>query len=457
MITNILKPTIETVNIELTPYRKDLSSEQNALWMQKNASKMKELGKDPLVWYNGIYIPPYLIDSFMLSTNEFCPSLHIVFRDETKQMVNLGFALDNTIISLYIDSRTKDASGSSILRPIRMDFKIIDFDFDDEENLFRINGIPNIDGLYIQRIKSYTNMTSYDTLKALAKDMHLGFNSNIQNTTDNMNWLNFSLENHTFIKDVTKRAYKSDNSFFDSFIDFYYNLNFIDVEQCFKESLDIKGVLTSSEEGIEEDKSQIVDDLYITSSKYLKNRYNNLYESFTIHNNSTKVSLDNGYTEQIHYYDKTGNWKQKGGTFLRFDLQTNTDGKGIILKSSPNDVGESGFFKRNTKKVYVQPLDVDNTHKNFNFAFILNEYNKAEIDKIQISVIMRTPNYNFYKFQKIKVYVMNPVLGEESTMNERLTGGWLIKEINLIYDTENGMSQELIMSKRELSAGDFNF
>ena len=300
-------------------------------------------------------------------------------------------------------------------------------------------------------------MTSYDTLKALAKDMHLGFNSNIQNTTDNMNWLNFSLENHTFIKDVTKRAYKSDNSFFDSFIDFYYNLNFIDVEQCFKESLDIKGVLTSSEEGIEEDKSQIIDDLYITSSKYLKNRYNNLYESFTIHNNSTKVSLDNGYTEQIHYYDKTGNWKQKGGTFLRFDLQTNTDGKGIILKSSPNDVGESGFFKRNTKKVYVQPLDVDNTHKNFNFAFILNEYNKAEIDKIQISVIMRTPNYNFYKFQKIKVYVMNPVLGEESTMNERLTGGWLIKEINLIYDTENGMSQELIMSKRELSAGDFNF
>jgi len=142
---------------------------------------------------------------------------------------------------------------------------------------------------------------------------------------------------------------------------------------------------------------------------------------------------------------------------LRFDLQTNTDGKGIILKSSPNDVGESGFFKRNTKKVYLQPLDIDNTHKNFNFALILNEYNKAEIDKIQISVILKTPNYNFYKFQKIKVYVMNPILGEQSTMNERLTGGWLIKEINLIYDRENGLSQELIMSKRELSAGDFNF
>lgn len=457
MISDVIKPTISVKQIELQPYRKDINQTAQDYWNERYGLKINEIGKDPLLWYNGIYIPPYLIDSFYLTSNDFLPSIQVYFKDETAEMINSGFAMDNTIISLYIDSRTKDDSGSPALRPIRMDFKITDYYYIEEDNLFYVQGIPDIDKLYIQNIKSYPQKTSFQCLKELCQDIKLGFRSNVADTNDSMTWLNMSLENHTFIKDVTKRAYKGDNSFFNCFVDYYYSLNFVDVEQCMKESLDQKGLLTASDEGIEEPNVQIVDDLYIISSKYYNNRYNNLYESYEVINQSTKISIDNGYKSIVHYYDRTGNWNQKAGTFLRFNLETNTDGKGIVMKSYPNDTKDDGFFKINTKRIYLQPLDIDNTHQNFNFAYVLNEYNNTELDKVKIRVTMRNPNFNFYKFQKIKVNVMNISAGQEEILNERLTGGWLIKEINYYYTPEEGLKQELDMIKRELSAGDYTF
>jgi len=142
---------------------------------------------------------------------------------------------------------------------------------------------------------------------------------------------------------------------------------------------------------------------------------------------------------------------------LRFNLETNTEGRGIIMKSFPNDTSENGFFNTNTKSVYLPTLDIDNTHSNYNFADILNERNMEELDKVTIKITMREPNFNFYKFQKIRVVVMNVNFGQDSSINERLTGGWLIKSINYYYDNTTQLKQELVMIKRELSAGDFDF
>ncbi len=457
MISEISKPTITVKEIEITPYGEGANKSAKEYWEEKYGIRINELGKEPIVWYNGIYIPPYLIESFYLQSNEFLPSLQIYFRDETYEMINKGLAMDNTIISIYIDSRTKDTAGSPVLRPIRMDFKIMKYDYMEDKNLFYIYGLPDIDNLYIQSIKSYPQKTSFETLKSVASFLKLGFRSNVQGTSDTMTWLNMSLENHQFIKNTTDRAYKGDNSFFTSFIDFYYSLNFVDVEQSLKESLEQKGVLTSSSEGMEEADTQKIENLYIISSRYYENRYNNMYESYEVMNQSTEISLDNGYKTIIHYYDRTANWEQRAGTFLRFTLETNTDGKGIILKGTPNDTSENSFFNKNIKREYIQPLDIDNTHKNFNFAFILNQYNNTELDKVSIKVTMRDPNFNFYKYQKIRVVVMSVSAGNELVENERLSGGWMIKSINFFYSPKKGVKQELIMIKRELSAGDFNF
>ena len=457
MITSVSNPSITVKNIELQSYNPNLNQDIENYWTEKYGIRTHELGREPLLWYNGIYIPPTMIDSLVLSSGEFTPSLQVYFKDETSELINTGFALDNTIISLYIDSRTKDSDSSPALRPIRMDFKITEYAHLEEENMFYVEGLPNVDGLFLQKIKSYPNMTSFDCLHNVAQSIGLGFRSNVSTTNDAMTWLNLSLENHAFIKDVTKRVYKSENSFFTSFIDFYYSLNLIDIEQCMRESIKQKGILTMSDEGMGEADTQLVDDLYITSKKFYDNRYNNVYESYELSNQSTKISLDNGYTTIVHYYDTSGNWNQRAGSFLRFNLQTNSDNKGIVLKSYPNDTSPNGYYKKNIKRVYLQPFDISNTHQNFNYALILNEFNYNELDKVKITVTMRTPNFNFYRYQKIKVVVMNLVAGHDDMINERLTGGWLIKEINFIYTPEDGLKQELEMIKRELSDGDYTF
>lgn len=454
MINSLTQPKIKVKQIEISPYVKSDNQAVNDYWIKQYAPQINNIGKNPLVWYNGIHISEESIVSFYLNSDNFFPILQMYFTDDTSQMISNAFAQDDTIISIFIDSRVKDSGNAMVLKPIRMDFKLTDYSFNEEDKTYYIQGIPDIDDLYIQNIKTYKDKTSFETLKQVASELKLGFNSNVTNTSDKMNWLNMNLENYQFIKDVTKKSYKDDKSFFTSFIDYYYCLNHINVEQSLQESLDVKGVLTYGDEGIDEANSQLVTDLYIMSGKDMTTRYNNLYETYEILNKSTKISVKNGYRTNIHYYDRTGNWKERAGTFVRFNLETNTDGRGIIMKGKVDDT--TGFYKKNVKSVYMPILDVDNVHKNYNFASVLNEKNLEELDKVSIKVTMRTPNFNFYKYQKIRLFIMNVNIASE-IVNKRLSGGWLIKSINYYYGLDANLTQELIMVKRELSVEDFDF
>jgi len=461
MITIRRQPTIEVIPIEISPTSNITNEEEIDFFKDTHSGSISMIGKNPLLWYNGYQIPSELINSFHLDTNGFLPRLRVYFYDQTNEMISSGFALDNTIISLYIDSRTKDSGQNPALRPIRMDFKIVDYGHIEEQKLFFVQGVPNIDGLYLQNIESYRNQTSFQVLETLSERIKLGFSSNMSFTSDSMNWLNMSIEQFEFIREITSKAYINDNSFVTSFIDYYYCLNYINIETQFAENInEHQGILTLSGEGIDESRSQIVSDLFLVSKNVYETRYNNIYDSYEVLNKSTKVSIKNGYRTELHYYDRTGNWEQKAGTFLKFIIETNTDGQGIVLKSFPNDTTDDGFFNKNSKNIYLPPIDIDNTHVNYNYADILNAYNLDEIDKISIKVTLTNPNFNFYKYQKIKVVIFENVLGKQDSnliINQRLSGGWLIKAINFNYSPETGLKQDLVMVKRELSPdGNFN-
>lgn len=456
MITVKLEPKITVRPLELTTVG---NTNKNAVeyFNERYGSNLSLIGKEPVVFYNGITIPTGSIISFYLDNRDFIPVLNIYFKDQSDMMISNTFALDNTIISIFIDSRTKDENMVSDLSNIRMDFKLVEYSYDDEEGIFFIKGVPDIDDLYVQKLKSYPKMTSYNALLEVAKDSKIGFSSNIDDSSDSMTWMNPNIENFQFIEDVTERSYKSDNSFFTSFIDYNYNLNFIDVEKALQESLDIDAIYTYANEGINESNTKTIDKLFIVNSKHYDSKYNNLYESFEIVNKSTRISINNGYRKIVHYYDKTGNWDQRAGAFFRFNLETNTDNRGISMKSFPDDTKDDGFFKKNIKNVYDSPVDIDNVHKNFVIAKYINTYNNEELNKVMIKVTMREPNFNLYKYQKIKTVVMKILSSGESAVNERLSGGWLIRAINFYYEPEIGLKQELFMTKRELSVDDFEF
>ena len=123
------------------------------------------------------------------------------------------------------------------------------------------------------------------------------------------------------------------------------------------------------------------------------------------------------------------------------------------MKSFPDDTTDTGFFNTNKKSIYLPPLDVDNVHKNYNYADILNNYNLEEINKVSIKVTLTEPNYNFYKYQKTKVIIFENTMSKNKNLyiNNRLSGSWLITAINFKYVPSVGLKQELIMVKRELN------
>jgi hypothetical protein len=79
-------------------------------------------------------------------------------------------------------------------------------------------------------------------------------------------------------------------------------------------------------------------------------------------------------------------------------------------------------------------IDMDNSHKNFNYSVVQNRLNLDELVKISIDIELPNPNFNLYKFQKIFISFINssptPTAG---LVQERLKGDWLIIDVSFIF------------------------
>jgi len=214
-LTQIFEPTIKPSRISLDAQTTDKRQRKDFL---------TGLGTAPFVYYNGIHIEYKDMSYFELYHEGILPAIKITFIDRNGIFKDRGFPVDDTIISIFLYSRSKR------LRSINMDFKISNFK-DLGQNEFSIVGVVNITEIYLRKFKSYSKKTSFEALKELAKECELGFCSNISNTNDKMTWINTGLTNYQFIDDIVKNSYLNDSAFLNCYIDFYYNLCYVDVEK----------------------------------------------------------------------------------------------------------------------------------------------------------------------------------------------------------------------------------
>jgi hypothetical protein len=145
-------------------------------------------------------------------------------------MKDTGIPLDDSIISLFLNPRTK------FLKPIHMDFKVVDYSNDNE--LYDITGFIDVKDLYLRKFRSYPQKTSYKLYEQVAKDLGLGYNSNIDDTDDKMTWINTGDKLVRFLNDTLKYTYKSDEAFLKHYIDYYYHLNYVDLEKELKRDIE---------------------------------------------------------------------------------------------------------------------------------------------------------------------------------------------------------------------------
>lgn len=436
-LTQFFVPSIAPTAIN---FNADLSSnDQNKI--------AKQLGYMPFIWYNGIQISYQDISSFTLFHKGILPAVEITFVDSWGILREDGFPQDDTIVTIYLNSK------SMSLRSIHMDFKILNFK-DCGNNTYNLSGICNIPQIFISKFLSYSSKTSHETIQEVAKECQLGFCSNVNNSDDKMTWINPGFKRLDFIEDTMNNSYISETSFQYCYVDFYYNICYVDINKELERDVSndkmIVGFgykfLTGDEENELDEKTT---NLFLSNDRGVKESIG-FFNKFDITNRSTKISLEKSYRTRTKYYDST----KKELLIFDVESQTSDGSKSIILKGSAND---EKFFKENTTNIYVGKMDFfdngeGNVHKNYNYSIPQNRQNLDDITKISCILTLPSNNFNLYVYQKLPIY-FSPQIQTPTIQNDfykRISGDWFITGIEFRYDS--GQSYQIVKAiKRELT------
>ena len=390
-----------------------------------------------------------------LHNSHFLPEIELFCTDSKGILFNDLYPFDNdTLLCIFVKS------NSDNIMPIRMDFKIIHYETinSGEPTSFKylIKGILNVEHLYYTRYETYKG-TSYDVIKGLAAKMDLGFASNVNSSNDSMTWINPSDTYLDLINDITKYSFISEDSIVWSFIDFYYNINYIDIQTELNEfNEEEEGTLTNPQIVKNDEERNVI--LYLTNNKAL-NMTNKYISKFNLVNQSSKVNLNIYYQIEGTWYDKTTNVVTKQFIKeLESDSAKLSAGEGTLRQLI--DKG-SALYKENVNDEYfIGKMDEDNVHKNYSLAKIANNHNLDSLEKMKMVVTLSQINFSIKRFQNIKIEIYNyqDLLSQSANknnpldnINTKLSGYWFVTGINYIYRKSGGHEQELTLVRRDLS------
>lgn len=425
IIAQIEKPTIKLPPIEF----KATNSQSD------NNEIATGLGFTPFFWYNGYQVSVRDIKSLDLWYEGIVPCASIVFADSIGFMKKEGFPLDNTKFEIFLNS------GSKNLKSIHLRFKLTKFT-ENKNNSYRVVGTLDLKDFYKIKFENFRG-TSFEVLRQIAKDLELGYNSNITNTNDSMCWLNHGKTYKDLLTDIIEHSYISDTSYVLGYIDYYYCLTYVDIE---KEWLrDISKDVGLNSTGLNyiasTEQQERVEILQLTNDK--SNMSSPFYfGAFKLNNQSTKLSLTKGYYTTSKVYDSAS--KQ----FLVFDVdsQTSDGSKTIILKGAP---GDNSDLQDNYRTNYSGRMDTENVHKHYYYSETQNKVNLDNMVRISVDLELPNANFNLYKFMKIQINFVNDktTISNDEVISSRLTGEWVI--IDIAYKWNKGSLRQIVRAVRK--------
>ena len=428
---------------------------------EKKKRNADDITRYPIVYINNVLIQSDGISFLKLNNDAFVPTISLEFSDPTNKLIDDNFPTDNSVISIF-----KESNNSSTMA-IKMDFKVTDFNIikgtKKETITYTIEGVLDIDGLYLNNFESYKG-TSYTQLQKISKELQLGFATNIKNTNDEMVWINPSNYKIEFIKEIISKSYITDETFLFGYIDFYYNFNYVDIETQLKDDISTQMNIMDREKIIKDEKEDSVP-LILSNNPDAAN--SNLYISkYTLYNSSTNINLTYGYRHMAFYYNKSDD------NFKKYALDTITteDGNSIMLKGEPGVT--KGLYSDMICNTYMGKLDTDNVHREYLHSALQNRNNLKFLQKLKMTVKIDKPNFGLYRFQKVLVELYNNgKINNKETEEQnyakdsgphdtkiinKLSGEWLITAINFTFSKKDGNVQELTLVKRELTSK-YNF
>lgn len=446
----------------------------------------------PYITINAYSITNFLT-KFHLDLSGFLPVIKFSFIALESVFISANYPKDGDLVSLYM------RSPGDIYRPIRMDFNILSVHSEvtsrysetgsDSEgrgiNLrFSIVAECRIPGLYTQRIKSFPNTSSFDVLLAAAQDINLGFASNEKSLVDNMTWICPNYSYFDFFQEVTMRAFKDDqSSFFDCWIDPYYNLNFVNLGNQFSYDSDPQQKVMIlpgyTNKGLKVDGAipgaGTPDPIEITL--VLTNFFGSGLLPFFINGYTLTSRAGNntnlmGYITEISFYDENLVKEDPAEKYIRYDIESFTTenlGQGAVLQKGRARDKE---YQQERRREWLGILNTQTSengggvHTNFLHAKYQNLININDCTKLTLEVELNNYFPGIYRGMVIPVaiYIFDegtrrqntgsapnrePNTTIEPTKDIFLSGNYVVMGMDVSWDyAKAGMRQHLTLAKR---------
>jgi hypothetical protein len=411
---------------------------------QESLEIASAIGKTPFLWFNsynpkenGFQIEERSILTLSLYHEGMTPCSSVTFTDSKGKFNKDAFPLDDTTYEIFLNSNSEN------LKSIHLRFKLSNFK-ENKDKSYTISGTIDLKDYYKIKFKSYTG-TSFEVLREISKELELGFNSNIMNTDDSMRWTNVGKKYRDLMSGIMKHSYINDKSFMLGYIDFYYCFNFVDLEKEWGRNIgsdvgiDSSGLRTLVNPKEEEKLVKLV-----LSTDHSDKGTMNFISEYSIKNNSTAKSIENGHFTITKYYDTAS----KSFLIFNVDSQTSTDDSKLILKGKPEDGKD---IVENFRTSFGGKFDLLNVHKNYLYAKTQNEINITNLTKISCEFIINSLNFNLYMYQKVQIIFSNQAqtITDPSLTQQRLTGDWMIIDIKYTW-VQNKITQKIIAVRKEL-------
>lgn len=412
----------------------------------------------PVVFINDFMIPQTNITNFCLDYSSFAPQVMVEFVDMTNDMMSTNIPKPGSYIKVLIGGY----GDEQYYKPIRQDFVITNInktnrtggEYQNYPNSgnpikYKLTGILNVPLGFRKMPWSSSKINARQAMFNISNTIGLGFATNfeIDSNIDVMRWVNTQNKSfYDFMKEITQHSCYSPYTFFTSFIDQYYVLNYVECRRLLSHGGDktdtpqmIYNCIMPEMEKNKSDKPN--DDLnsgtqklsyyFLTNSAEFKGWTNYIEEYFVLNDGYSMMS--DGYSKVLTYSDKCGflNLTSKIYKFLITPIDNmKRDGDRNIM-NFPETVGYNTYIPLNlrqtTNSAYIDnqnlfddptaaesrvdlgEVDTSNNYPLYFYSSLQNDFQMKNLKKCGLSVKLQNYNPSITKYSRIwvDIYDMN--------------------------------------------------
>ena len=412
----------------------------------------------PVVYINDFMIPQTNITNFCLDYTSFAPQVMVEFVDMTNDMLSTNIPKPGSYIKVFIGGY----GDEKYYKPIRQDFVITNInktnktggEYQNYPNAgnpikYRLTGVLNVPLGFRKMSWSSSKINARQAMFNISNMVGLGFATNFvtNSNVDVMRWINTQNKSYyDFMREITQHSCYSPYTFFTSFIDQYYVLNYVECRRLLshggKKDDSPQMIYNCIMPTMEEDtSSKSEDDLnrgdqkvsyyFLTNSVEFKGWTNYIEEYYEINEGYSIVT--DGYSKVLTYSDKCGflNLSSKNYQFLitPIDNMKRDNDKNIL--SLPDEVEPDTYIPLNLRqitnlaytdaqnlcdnpaaaesRVDLGEVDTSNTFPLYFYAPFQNDFQMKNLKKCGLSIRLQNYNPSITRYSRIwvDIYDMN--------------------------------------------------